>query len=302
MHKKSLLATLSFLAGTAVLVLSQGEAQRSPVVLGIPGACPPLKIEKFGEDSALSNHPSVQVLLPVGYKLVGGGGDTGGKGQYLTGVWPQDSRTWAAASKDHILPHPGRVRAEAFGLYDPNNLYDVVIVQKTSEQKASHPQLAVSLPAGYQLLGGGAKTNWVSAGSLLTASHPIENGWFASAKDHEVAEPTTITVYAIGIKGVKCTLKGRPYIFNASGLSDEWGTAAQLSYETVLNQKGSVTSVGAKANWQMAGQMLSTVFGYSKVAQAKAYGAWQTEKNGVPKMQYRSPTVLSVYAVAWLPE
>jgi len=68
-----------------------------------------------------------------------------------------------------------------------------------SGQIAQHPTAAVSVPQGYKLIGGGASDNWVGEGNMLTASYPSGNQWVAAGKDHQVASPSYITVYALGL-------------------------------------------------------------------------------------------------------
>ena len=64
----------------------------------------------------------------------------------------------------------------------------------------AHPSVQVTVPAGYKILGGGALDNWTGAGSLLTASYPLnDHTWFVAGKDHEISSPASITAYAIAL-------------------------------------------------------------------------------------------------------
>jgi hypothetical protein len=73
------------------------------------------------------------------------------------------------------------------------------IIALGTSDVAAHPQAVARLRPGYVLTGGGARANWSGPGSLLTASFP--NGkasWEGRAKDHVVAGPASLTVFAIG--------------------------------------------------------------------------------------------------------
>ncbi len=66
-----------------------------------------------------------------------------------------------------------------------------------------HPLQSVYLPPGCIVTGGGARDNWTGQGNLLTGSYPLFgsiHGWEAEGKDHEVSDPASITVWAIGLE------------------------------------------------------------------------------------------------------
>lgn len=66
----------------------------------------------------------------------------------------------------------------------------------------NHPSATGTLPAPFKLVGGGARANWSTYGSLLTATQPGapgSNAWTAGSKDHFAAEPVSITAFAIGL-------------------------------------------------------------------------------------------------------
>jgi hypothetical protein len=50
---------------------------------------------------------------------------------------------------------------------------------------------------GYKLIGGGAKAEWKTMGSLLTGSYPDQGAWVARAIAHNYPTDTKITAYAI---------------------------------------------------------------------------------------------------------
>jgi hypothetical protein len=74
------------------------------------------------------------------------------------------------------------------------------ILSVTSEVSA-HPVARVTVPAGYKLVGGGARDNWdPPEGNLLTASFPeTPNTWMAAGKDHVKTSPASITAFAVAI-------------------------------------------------------------------------------------------------------
>jgi len=94
--------------------------------------------------------------------------------------------------------------------YTVSDYIHFVIVQTTTyPYKYSNPSLAVGVPAGYVLVGGGAhafdntsSAPITGAGAFLTESRP--NGsltlWRGRSKDHMVSDPHYLTVYAIGMK------------------------------------------------------------------------------------------------------
>lgn len=63
-----------------------------------------------------------------------------------------------------------------------------------------HPVASATVPAGYKLIGGGARVTTQGPGSLLTASYPSDAmTWTARAKDHRWDSPGTLEVWAIGL-------------------------------------------------------------------------------------------------------
>jgi hypothetical protein len=73
------------------------------------------------------------------------------------------------------------------------------ILSVTSDVTA-HPEARVTVPAGYKLVGGGARSNSTEPGNLLTASFPeTANTWMAAGKDHNASSPASITAFAVAI-------------------------------------------------------------------------------------------------------
>jgi vibriolysin len=115
-----------------------------------------LPIQVFTATSGVAPHPQVQVTVPQGYKILGGGAfdHWTGAGNLLTASYPLSRDTWFAAGKDHEVSAPASISAYAIALHDPNNEWDVTIKQETSNP-APHPQAVAVLSDDYVLTGGG---------------------------------------------------------------------------------------------------------------------------------------------------
>lgn len=162
----------------------------------------PITVQLFAATSAPAQHPRIQLNVPVGYKIIGGGAlsNWSGAGNLLTAAYPASPVRWVAAGKDHEVISPATLTAFALAIHDPANEWDVVI-QTATAAPAPHPQVAATLPAGYVLTGGGAQVHWTGAGNFLTASYPVTgSAWEARGKDHSIADPAAITAYAIGLR------------------------------------------------------------------------------------------------------
>jgi hypothetical protein len=116
-----------------------------------------------------------------------------------------DGTTWTVASKDHELENKAIITAYSIVAEmrdgSPISADDYRVVSATSAVTA-HPTMQVDLPDDFVVVGGGARTNYAGAGNLLFASYPTPDlqGWIASAKDHDISDPASITVWAIGLK------------------------------------------------------------------------------------------------------
>jgi hypothetical protein len=216
-----------------------------------------LPIQIFTATGGVTAHPSVQVGVPAGFKIVGGGAfdHWTGAGSLLTASYPLNQNTWFAAGKDHEISAPASISAYAIALHDPNNLWDVMIKHETSDP-AAHPQAVAILPDDYVLTGGGAFVNWAGAGNLLTASFPnSDKSWEARSKDHDISDPAQITAYAIGIKPKPGTKKVSHIIKNATG-----PIAAHPSAQVCLDPGWTLSGGGAFDNWNGAGNLLTASF------------------------------------------
>ncbi|MFK7972430.1 MAG: MAC/perforin domain-containing protein [Bacteroidia bacterium] len=57
----------------------------------------------------------------------------------------------------------------------------------------------LTVPYGYKILSGGAKSNFTGAGNMLTASYYDNNTWIASHKDHHVSSSSKIKIYVMAV-------------------------------------------------------------------------------------------------------
>jgi hypothetical protein len=153
--------------------------------------------------SAPSPIPSSTATVGNGFVLTGGGAEAhwSTQGSLLTASCPQGSTAWIAKSKAHQFAEDASITAYAIGVRARNGVSgpQMAIFTKDSAS-AGHPSTEASVDPGYLLVGGGAQANWITQGSLLTASFPNGNEWKVASKDHNFAESCTITAYAIGIK------------------------------------------------------------------------------------------------------
>jgi hypothetical protein len=217
-----------------------------------------LQIQTFTATSGVTAHPSVQVSVPAGFKLLGGGAfdHWNGAGNLLTASYPVNDQTWFVAGKDHEISSPASITAYAIALHDPNDEYEVTIKSEPSNP-APHPQATAVLPNGFVLTGGGAFVNWHGAGNLLTASFPTsDTAWEVRSKDHDISDPSQITAYAIGIR------RRRP---NGKRLEHEIkkakGAVAQHPTAQVQLDPGWVMSGGgALDDWRGDGNLLTASF------------------------------------------
>lgn len=157
-------------------------------------------------DSPVDPHPEATAELPDGFVLVSGGFNVfwQGAGNLATASFPSDTWKWTARSKDHEDPGPASIRSYAIGLRQqlPVGKVTVVAAEKTSPV-AAHPTATALLPENYALTGVGAEVHWQGDGNLLWQLRPEISataiGAIASSKDHDVSDPSALTVYALGM-------------------------------------------------------------------------------------------------------
>jgi hypothetical protein len=159
---------------------------------------PEISITEWQATSTQAAVPTQKVCVGDGYKLIAGGAKVNwsGAGSLLTASFPEGN-CWTAASKQHQIPGPATITVWAIAIKDTQDEWDVRTVESTGNRGAQ-PYAQASLPPGYTMTGGGGRTNWSGAGSLLTASYPENNFW--SIRDHHVSDPVQAAAYVIGIR------------------------------------------------------------------------------------------------------
>src|ERR687887_573248 len=146
-------------------------------------------------------HPTI-AMSTTGLPILGGGAfvDYGnGPGSLLTAAFPASptGTDWEARAKDHGQSSPATVTAFAIGVtrsFLAARGLTVVRFRADSYPVVPHPGVDCRAEDGPALVGGGAETHWQGAGSLLTASVPVNASgtaagpylWTARGKDHLV--------------------------------------------------------------------------------------------------------------------
>lgn len=237
--------------------------------------------------------PYVEVPVPRDHKLIGGGARVNWKGQgsLLVASYPEEGNgKWVAKAKSHQVADPCTITAWAIALYDPKDEWDVEIFHKVSE-KSEWPRVHMSVNEGYVLTGGGAQVSWDendNGGSLLTASFPRDSHtWEVRSKSHNVGYPTTIVVYAIGVRPKVGVNPLKNEIFSSTSRPPE----QHPSHEVTIPHNHHVTCGGAINNWDMfpggQGNLLTAIYPFGK-------HQWKAE--GKAHM-VGSPSTITVYAV-----
>lgn len=244
---------------TITLNTSNKGACDSVQISGITAPQPlPIKIERFPAISTSASHPQVVATLPAGYKLIGGGAlaNWSGHGSLLIASYPMGN-SWFAQSKDHIIGDPTTITAWAIGLYDPQDQWDVKVVQSLPVQynPSDRSSATATLPPGYALTGGGAVSAPENPGILLTGSYPLnQSTWQANAQDHTVYARGTLTAYVIGIKP-RIGLTPLTKIWSATS-----GVLAHPSFNTSVDPGWVLTSGGAYTQCPSRGNLLTASY------------------------------------------
>lgn len=230
-----------------------------------------------------SEFPDMSITLDDEYKLIGGGAfvEQGSYGNLLTASFPASNNTWRARSKAHDYSDPAIITVYAFGLYDPEDIWDVAITKKLSA-KSDRPEVSAQVKSGFVLVGGGAFDDWEGMGNLLTASRPSDDGrsWIAKGKCHGHDDRAPITAYAIGIKskiGLTASSKINP---------SKSGVQAFPSARAAPTRGYALASGGAATTWVTMGQLLTS--SYPKD------GAWFANSK---HHKYPEPGRVTAYAI-----
>lgn len=233
-----------------------------------------LRFDLLKATSDCAAHPSISITAPNGTIILGGGAfdDWDGPcadsptpiGNLITGMFPSDDgTTWTVSGKDHIQSSPASIAAYCIvarktdGTPIPKEYYTIV---SATSAVAAHPTLQVNLPAGFSVVGGGARANYTGAGSMLYASNPTPklDGWVGSAKDHIQSDPASITVWAIGLK--QQFLTANSMLGDLIVATKTTPVGAHHPRVTVVVPDFHLTGGGAVVNWNGAGSLLTASF------------------------------------------
>ena len=217
-----------------------------------------VKICPFSSTAGASRTATCSV--DSGFVLVGGGAEIendASPGALLTASTPLNKTTWFAASKDHNLSNPHKLRAFSIGLQlagvsTTNLVNSVHITRATSSAGGGVRSVNVGFSSNFPndiLVGGGAETSCTSgSGELLVGSAPSSGllTWGARSKDHVVACPSgqvTATVISIDRSplGFGGTLVSQLQTVTGPSVPIGYGTAEWLP-------TGAATSIGGWAN------------------------------------------------------
>ena len=128
-----------------------------------------------------------------------------------------------------------------------------IVVAMATSSSAEHPKVTASATGkGLKLIGGGAIVDYGGGpGSLLTGSHPDDDGWVAASKSHVESSPATVTAYAIYL----------------SDPDDLWDVAMVSARTTARSNRPEVTARlpagyaltggGALVDWSGPGMLLT---------------------------------------------
>jgi hypothetical protein len=204
-----------------------------------------------------------------GFVLIGGGAEIFNDvlpGALLTASFPDSElTTWTVSSKAHDILFPHQLAAYSVGLelagVSAATLQSSMVFVRQRSAPAEHPSVGVTLPPGFQIIGGGARANWVTSGLLLTSSLPQGSQWLAAAKDHVAAETGSVDAFAIGI--TTGTIPG----FGSLDISVDQAstsTAAGTGSVSLSVPTGSVlTSIGGQAQFNGGGRLLTELIPFA---------------------------------------
>jgi vibriolysin len=131
------------------------------------------------------------------------------------------------------------------------------IFQCNSGTAQSHPQVVCSVDPDYVVIGGGAWAYGTGAGGFLTASAPYNSAlgaWYASSKDHDIADPHILYVWAVGLK-----LDGISADILRQNMTLVWSTSPRANWpdQSVSLPAGYLlVGGGAIVNWSGWGNLL----------------------------------------------
>ena len=220
----------------------------------------------------------VSVDVGSGYVLVGGGAQTPLQNPpaRLTASYPESLTRWRAKSQ---RPTPHQLYALAIGMridgVPPASLKNEMQIVQQQSASSSAPSAAVNVPQGYILVGGGAKTDTAGVGLFLTSSitsFPGLPSWSASAKDHGVLSPGTVTAYAIVVRKCPTGYCLKNTLVTSTGL---YGGGYQFA-SVVPSSPYALSAIGADGRAPGPGRLLTSMY-HMQVVQGQQAVAWSTD-------------------------
>ncbi len=255
-------------------VLGMNEGSKTTGILGtITDASGQVEIRVWEATSDVVPHPQVAVNVDPGYVVVGGGarvlasnGVSVPEG-LLTEARPANDgtfSTWLASSKDHGISYAHKLQAYVIGMrisgIDAYTLRQYMSLSENTSGYFAHPNTAVSVPAGYRLVGGGAKVNWTGYGNLLVTSEPddILTTWSVASKDHAYSAPCSITAYAIGLKS--SIPNWGSFLFSVVSAQQNANSSSYLTVSANVEADKVLTCIGASSGYSGYGRLLYAMY------------------------------------------
>ena len=205
-----------------------------------------------------------EVLVGDGDMIAIGGGGTATNfpaGALLTASFPNDDMSgWVVTSKDHQVANPHELTTFVIGMkiagMSRQQLKDSIFVSRSDSGVAPHPEAESGVPSNeFVLIGGGFRVDWHGAGNLATASFPAtEFSWKARSRDHSIADPSNLRVFAIGLRR---NLPAGPVTVNIQR-ADGGQTSHPAAVATVASGFA-LTGGGAEVHIDGAGNLLGNL-------------------------------------------
>jgi hypothetical protein len=216
--------------------------------------------ERAGSDQ--QHFTDLAVDVPDDMIAIGGGAEAVEfpAGALLTASYPNgDLSAWLASSKDHLVAQPHKLIGYAIGLriagMSRDELLRSIRISVQDSGLGQHPEASATMPSEFRLVSGGFKIDWSgtpTGGNLATASFPQNTySWMSRSKDHNVVSPANLRVWAIGMRRTLPVGRLRRFF------EDEESSTSQHPHATADLPDGyALTGVGARVNWQGAGNLL----------------------------------------------
>ncbi len=155
----------------------------------------------------------------------------------------------------------------------------VLFERKAAAASRQFSNFAVDVPSDYVVIGGGVRGAAAPTAQLITASYPntARSAWLVSSKDHQVAAPTAITGWALGLKIEGMTraqlLSNLSYRVVSSTLTAQPSATSVVPAGYVQVGGGFQVVTSGTGNLAWASYPVSTPGGLAWTAAAKEHGS-----------------------------